>query len=77
MIIEKPGLIFLRACVGQGRVPDAGDLKLILRDFSQLQSENTTLKRYVETHHDEDFVMWSREQDALLADTQEVDDEPE
>lgn len=33
-------------------------------------NEHAKLKRYVEEFHDEDFVMWCREQDAL-ADTQE------
>ena len=64
IIIEKPGLIFLRACVGQGRAPDAGDLKLILRDFSQLQSDNAALKRELETY---EWLKKAMEAVALLA----------
>ena len=33
---------------------------------AQLEGENAAFKRYVEAYHDEDFVMWCREQDALL-----------
>ena len=32
----------------------------------QLEAENEALRKYVETYHDEDYVMWRREQDALL-----------
>jgi len=45
---DKAGLIFLRNCVGQGRVPDGGDLKLILRDFAELQTEHASLTEKVE-----------------------------
>ena len=38
----------------------------LIRDAEQLEAENEALKRYVETYHDEDFVMWCREQDTLL-----------
>ena len=32
---EKAGLIFLKRCVDQNRMPDMGDLKLILRDYKE------------------------------------------
>ena len=41
-----------------------------LREYSKaamhLEAENEALMKYVETYHDEDYVMWRREQDALL-----------
>ena len=42
---EKAGLIFLRSCVAQGRMPDMGDLRLILRDFAKPKEENEALKQ--------------------------------
>ena len=43
----EAGLIFLRACVEQGRAPDTGDLKLMLRDFISLEEENEVLRNTI------------------------------
>ena len=32
---------------------------------TQLEAKNERLREYIELYHDEDFVMWCREQDAL------------
>lgn len=84
---SQAGLIFLRACVEQGRAPDTGDLKLILRDFISLEEENEVLKEtiqidwevIVDAIDDHDIKqavikLWNRA-NALLADTQELADE--
>ena len=45
----KAGLLFLRRCVEQNRTPDAGDLKLILRDYERLQLKAKHVAQSVNT----------------------------
>ena len=33
--------------------------------LAQLEAKNKRMSEYIEEYHDEDFVMWCREQDAL------------
>ena len=68
---EKPGLIFLRRCVEQGRTPDAGDLRLILRDFAALKRDlENTNKAY-----DKVLLLLRDAKNALLT-AEEQDDKP-
>lgn len=52
---DKSGLLLLKRCVEQNRIIGVGDLKLILRDFKQLEAENERLWKFFHAGGDHDW----------------------